>query len=115
MTAKAALTPWILEFDGERGPRLKAIGEQRQCADEDGCRLQLVNVNRTGHRQVSECAIAQSGTVVWLKDYGEVRVFRVVTPDGETGHWATNDVVMDEGERRRYAEFSWGSRSTTAP
>lgn len=68
----------------------------------------LVNVNRTGHRPVSACAIAESGTEVWLKDYGEVRVFRVVTPDGETEHWATNDGGMGEGERRKYAEFAWG-------
>jgi len=68
----------------------------------------LVNVNRTGHRPVSQCGIAESGTVVWLKDYGEVRVFRVVTPDGETEHWATNDVGMGESERLKYAEFSWG-------
>ncbi len=68
----------------------------------------LVNPDRTGNRAVRDCAIAETGTVVWLKEYGEIRVFRIVTPDGETEHWATNDVAMEELERLKYAEFAWG-------
>jgi putative transposase len=68
----------------------------------------LVNPDRTGNRAVRECAIAETGTVVHLKDYGMVKVFRIVTPAGDTEYWATNDLGMDEGARRKYAEFAWG-------
>lgn len=67
-----------------------------------------VNVERTGRREMSECAIAATGTVAWLKDYGPIRVFRIPAPNGETEHWATNDLGMDEGARQKYAEISWG-------
>jgi DDE superfamily endonuclease len=68
----------------------------------------LVNPDRTGNRAVRECAIAETGTVVHLKDYGMVKVFRIVTPAGDTEYWATNDLGMDEGARRKYAEFARG-------
>jgi hypothetical protein len=68
----------------------------------------LVNPDRTGNRAVRECAITEAGTVVHLKDYGMMKVFRMVTPAGDTEYWATNDLDMDEGRRRKYAEFAWG-------
>jgi putative transposase len=68
----------------------------------------LVNPDRTGNRAVRDCMIAETGTVVHLKDYGMVKVFRIVTPAGDTEYWATNDLEMDEGERLKYAEFAWG-------
>jgi DDE superfamily endonuclease len=68
----------------------------------------LVNPDRTGNRAVRDCAIAETGTVVHLKDYGMVKVFRIVTPAGDTEYWATNDLDLDEGERLKYAEFAWG-------
>ena len=68
----------------------------------------LVNPDRTGNRAVRDCAITAGGTVVHLKDYGMVQVFRIVTPDGETEHWATNDEEMHELARLRYAEDAWG-------
>jgi putative transposase len=37
-----------------------------------------------------------------------VRVFRVVARDGDTAHWATNHLGMDEAARRVFAELSWG-------
>ena len=42
-----------------------------------------------------------------------MRVFLIVTPDGDTAqrapeYWATNDLEMDELERLKYAEFAWG-------
>src|SRR5262245_42556869 len=73
----------------------------------------LVNPDRMGHRAVADCAIAASGTVVWLKDYGLIRVFRCVATNGETEHWATTGyplggMGMGELARLKYAEFSWG-------
>jgi putative transposase len=68
----------------------------------------LVNPDRTGNRAVRDCAIAASGAVVHLKDYGMVEVFRIVTPAGDREYWATNDLDMGELERLKYAEFAWG-------
>jgi len=68
----------------------------------------LVNPDRTGNRAVGACVIAESGTVVHLKDYGIVRVFRIVTPAGDTEYWTTNDLGMGELERLKYTEVSWG-------
>jgi putative transposase len=67
-----------------------------------------VNPDRAGNRAVHDCAIAASGTVVHLEGYGMIRVFRIVTRDGETEHWATNDEEMAELTRLRYAEDAWG-------
>lgn len=67
-----------------------------------------VNPDRTGNRAVAASVIAARGTVVHLEGYGMIRVFRIVTPNGETEHWATNDEEMDELARLRYAEDAWG-------
>ena len=68
----------------------------------------LINPDRTGNRAVRDCDIAETGTIVHLKDYGMVKVFRIVTPAGDTEYWATNDLVLDEAQRLKYAEFAWG-------
>lgn len=67
----------------------------------------LVNKDREGLKAVGQTAIASSGTVVWLKGYGLVKVFRIVARNGDAAYWATNDVMMDELERLQLAEFSW--------
>lgn len=51
--------------------------------------------------------VAVSGTV-WVPELGLARVFRVVAPNGDTTHWATNDPGMAEDARRMFAELSWG-------
>lgn len=69
----------------------------------------LVNPGEKGEafRPISECHIDEQGTVVYMKDYGFVKVFRTFDKDGEAEHWATNDLDMDELQRLRFAEFSW--------
>lgn len=67
----------------------------------------LVNPDRTGLRAVSEIEIPDQGSVVWLKDFGLVRVFRIAATDGTTEHWATDKTEMSELERVKYASFSW--------
>ncbi len=37
-----------------------------------------------------------------------IRVFRIVTPDGEREHWATHDEAMHELARLRDAGDAWG-------
>jgi hypothetical protein len=59
-------------------------------------------------RALVECAIAETGTQVHLQGYGFIRVFRFVTPDGDTEHWATSDLGLDELRRVQSAEWAWG-------
>jgi putative transposase len=68
----------------------------------------LVDLDRLGDRAVCEAAIEAGGTVVHRQGYGMVRVFRIVPRDGDTEHWATDDLAMDDLTRRTYAERSWG-------
>src|SRR5262249_2047089 len=44
-------------------------------------------------------------TVLYLTEYGQVKVFRVVTPDGDTEHWASNDWAMAPLQRQRWADY----------
>ena len=37
-----------------------------------------------------------------------IRVFRIVSRDGDIEYWATNDLAMDELTRLQYAEWAWG-------
>lgn len=60
-----------------------------------------------GNRAISVQPISATGTVVHLEGYGMVRVFRIVTPQGDTEHWATNDLAMGELARLRLAEWAW--------
>lgn len=67
----------------------------------------LVNPDRTGLRAVSEIEISDAGRVVWLKDFGLVKVFRIAATDGTTEHWAASRIEMSDLERVKYASFSW--------
>lgn len=67
-----------------------------------------VNPDRTGNRAIAECDIAATGTVVHLEGFGLVKAFRMVAPDGDTEHWITNDLGMDEVARQGWAEHAWG-------
>ncbi len=67
-----------------------------------------VNPDRTGNRSISECDLAASGTVVHLEGFGLVKAFRIVATNGDTEHWITNDLQMDEWTRLGWAEQAWG-------
>ena len=58
-------------------------------------------------RPLDEVAISAAGTVLHLQGYGLINVFRIDAPDGDAEYWATNDLAMDEGVRRHYAEVSF--------
>jgi putative transposase len=66
-----------------------------------------VNPDGSGNRALQEVTIAADGTVVHLKGYGMIRVFRIVTPDGDTEYWATNDLTMPPFEREQLANQVW--------
>ncbi len=70
-----------------------------------------VNPGRQGLRPVSDAGIGTGGTVLWLEGFGEVRVFKVVSRDGDIAYWATNDLQMDELTRLVGAERCWAIES----
>lgn len=76
-----------------------------------------VNPDNTGLRALRDCDISPQGTVVHLKGYGFVKVFRIDVPhddaehnpDGSrqtdhTDYWATSDLTLDELGRLRLSE-----------
>jgi hypothetical protein len=58
-------------------------------------------------RPLDAVAVSASGTILHLRGSGMVQVFRIDAPDGDTEYWATNDLAMDAGMRRHYAEVSF--------
>jgi DDE superfamily endonuclease len=66
-----------------------------------------VRLNFGRPQAVSTVEVPHGGVVVHLPGYGPVKVFRVVARNGDTEHWATNDLTMDELTRLKYADFSW--------
>jgi len=67
-----------------------------------------VNLDRQGNRPIRELPIAASGTIVHLEGFGLVKAFRIVASNGDTEHWITNDLTMDELRRLGYGELAWG-------
>jgi hypothetical protein len=66
-----------------------------------------VNPDRTGNRPIADCDIAATGTAVHVEGFGLVKAFRIVAPNGDTEHWITNDLEMDDLRRRQFAELAW--------
>jgi putative transposase len=66
-----------------------------------------IDPDRGGNRPVSEVALPPTGQTVHLKGYGPIHVFRIVTPDGDTEYWATNDLSMTDLTRQSLAERGW--------
>ena len=67
----------------------------------------LVNPDRTGNRAIKEITIDESGSLVHLKEYGMIKVFKIVARDGDIEYWATNDFEMSELKRIKYANEAW--------
>ena len=67
----------------------------------------LVRRGREAARPLADQPVAAAGTEVWLPGYGAIRVFRLVAPNGDTTHWATNDLGLDDLSRQMLAEWSW--------
>jgi hypothetical protein len=67
-----------------------------------------VNPDGTGNRPISACDISAAGTLVHLEGFGVVKAFRIVATNGDTEHWITNALGMDEWTRLGLAEQAWG-------
>jgi hypothetical protein len=66
-----------------------------------------VNPDGQGNRALAACAIAPDGTVMHLKGYGMIQVFRIDTPDGDMEYWATDLLTMTPLEREVEAGKVW--------
>jgi len=66
-----------------------------------------VNPDGTGNRPLSEVNVASTGTIVHLKGYGMVKVFKLVAPNGDIDYWATNDLNLNQLQRLQWSEFAW--------
>jgi putative transposase len=66
-----------------------------------------VDLDRSGNRAIAELPIAAAGTVVHLEGFGLVKAFRIVARNGDTEHWITDDLGMDEVTRLTCAERAW--------
>src|SRR5215210_5358686 len=66
-----------------------------------------VNPDGTGNRALQDCALSADGTVVHLKGYGMIQVFRIATPDGDTEYWATDVLTLTPLERTDVAGQVW--------
>ncbi len=67
----------------------------------------LVNPDRTGNVQIHEIEISSEGRIVHLKAYGFIKVFKIVSKDGDIEYWATDISEMDEAKRKISAEYAW--------
>src|SRR5512144_2673265 len=66
-----------------------------------------VDLDGQGYQAVALVPIAPAGTVVHREGFGPVKVFKVVSRDGDVEYWATNDLAMDELRRLELAEQCW--------
>jgi putative transposase len=67
----------------------------------------LVDPNDSGNRPVSEVLIPHHGTVVHLKGYGFIKVFKIAAPNGDIEYWATSDLTMTIVQCADYALYMW--------
>lgn len=66
-----------------------------------------VDPDRKGNRSISEIEISESGSIVHLKAYGFIKVFKLVARDGDIEYWATNKLEMVELERVKLSDMAW--------
>ena len=67
----------------------------------------LVNPDKSGNVPLGSLDISSKGTVVHLKGFGFIKVFKIVSENGDIEHWATNDLDSDELSILPYTEWNW--------
>ena len=66
-----------------------------------------IKVNRSGLKAVSKAGLCGGGRIVWLKGFGEIKMFRVCATDGAAEYWATSLETMSEAQREVFAKSAW--------
>lgn len=68
----------------------------------------LVNPDGKGNVPVQSLEIPAPGRQVHLRGYGFVKVFRIVSPDGDVEYWATNELTMTPEQQEVLEKQAWG-------
>jgi hypothetical protein len=66
-----------------------------------------VSLDTSGTRAIRDVLIAVNGTLVHLKGYGWIKVFRTVDPHGNAEYWATSRLDMTVQQCAFYARDAW--------
>jgi hypothetical protein len=109
MAVARGFAPRRVLFDG----RYASLENLKQVRDHGWTFLTRLKGNRQvtpgdgRKRDLDAVAVSPEGTVLHLQGYGMVQVFRIDAPDGDTEYGATNDLAMDAGMRRHYAELGF--------
>ena len=67
----------------------------------------LVDPDGSGNRPLAETLIGRTGSVVHLKGYGWIQVFKIAAPHGSSEYWATNDLTMTLDPLADYVARLW--------
>jgi putative transposase len=67
----------------------------------------LVDPDHSYNRSVSDIDIPPEGRVVHLRQYGFIKVFRIVHSNKEPEHWATDILDASESDRKSFKDFGW--------
>lgn len=70
-------------------------------------RNRLADPDGLGNRPLSELDISNTGTLLHLKAYGWIKVFKLVTPNGDVEYWATNDVKLELEQIATVRQQEW--------
>jgi hypothetical protein len=68
----------------------------------------LVNPDGSGNVPIQQVEIPAEGRVVHLKGYGFIKVFRVVSKEGDAEYWATDELELIEERRQALEKQGWG-------
>ena len=66
-----------------------------------------VNPDNTFNRALATVELTETGTVVHLKGFGFIKVFKIVVTENHIEYWATNDLQMTDLTRLNFAQLSW--------
>ena len=101
--------PELVAFDSWYAS-LKNLKLVRQCGWHWLTQLKsnrLVSIDRSGNRAIRDIFLPPTGTVVHLKGYGWVKVFKTVGINGDVEYWATSNLNMTLEQCAFYALDAW--------
>jgi hypothetical protein len=67
----------------------------------------LVDPDGSGNRPLDETLLSRTGSLVHLKGYGWIQVFKLAAPHGGSEFWATNDLTMPLESLADYVARLW--------
>ena len=106
---RRSFEPELVAFDSWYAS-LKNLKLVRQCGWHWLTQLKsnrLVSIDRSGNRPIRDIFLPPTGTVVHLKGYGWVKVFKTVGINGDVEYWATSNLNMTLEQCAFYALDAW--------